>query len=256
MSSVSATYLKLADGRIGLRRFRDVNGGGPCLLCFPYAGGQSLAFRGLADCLPDEWSIWAIDPPAHGWAAGPPLDQVADLVALYLRYLPAELLARSTLLGHSLGGCVAFALARQLQSRGAPPSALVLSGTRPPGHLPEYESFLSLDDSALLRCLIEIGGVPADWASDPELFEMFKDMLRADFRAFESFQIEGQLEQVPCFSIGGLSDFVCRSHHVFDWTRYCAQCRVDFVEGRHLFIQENPHAVAQRLLAFLAPTRR
>jgi surfactin synthase thioesterase subunit len=108
-----------------------------------------------------------------------------------------------------------------------------------------------MDDATLLTCLIALGGVPADWADEPELFESFKGMLRADFRAFESFRIEGQLEGVRCLSLGGLGDEVCRSHHVFDWSRYCADCRVDFVDGRHLFIQSNPRAVAQRLVGFV-----
>lgn len=254
MNSSRPTYTKLADGRIGLRALRDSTGNGPRLLCFPYAGGQSLAFRGLAESLPNDWSIWAVDPPAHGWAAGPPLDQVEDMVAAYLEHLPPRLLYDSVLLGHSLGGCVAFALSRAVQSRMKAPPALVLSGTRPPGRLAEYESFLGMDDATLLTCLIQIGGVPADWAHEPELFQMFKEMLRADFRAFESFQIQGRLEMVRCLSLGGLADDVCRAQHVFDWNRFCADCQVDFVEGRHLFIQENPSAVARRLVEFL--TRR
>jgi surfactin synthase thioesterase subunit len=250
MNANGSAYIKLAEGRIGLRQFRDVGPSGPALFCFPYAGGQSLAFRGLADCIPPEWSIWAVDPPGHGWVAGPPWDSVEAMAEGYLKHVPRHLLSRSVLLGHSLGGCVAFAIARQLQQEASPPPALVLSGTRPPGRLAEYESFLAMDDPTLLKCLIQIGGVPPDWADEPELFEMFKEPLRADFRAFESFRIEEKLVGVPCLSLGGLSDDVCRSHHVFDWSRHCADCRVDFVQGGHLFIQSNPQAVAQRILGF------
>lgn len=252
MSSNAPKYLRLADGRLGLRRFHDEERLGTTLLCFPYAGGQSLAFRALADQLPRDWAVWAIDPPGHGWAAPPALERVEDMVDLYLDLLPGELIHGSVLLGHSLGGSVAFAICQRLTARGAGPRGLILSGTRPPGRLAEYESFLAMDDHALLRTLIQIGGVPAEWADEPELFGLFKDTLRADFRAFEAFAIEQPLTGVPTLSVGGLEDDVCRSHHVFDWTRFSEDCRVDFVEGRHMFVQTHAAGLARRVVEFVA----
>lgn len=251
MQQEKPRYLKLADGRVGLRRFRDDSASGPRLVCFPYAGGQSLAFRGLEEHLPPHWELWGLDPPGHGWAPGVALDSVEALVDLYLNTLPRELLAGAVLYGHSLGGCVAFELARRLMLAGAAPRALVLGGTRPPGHLAEYESFLGLDDSALLATLIKIGGVPAEWANEPEVFDMFKDTLLADFRAFESFTIRAPLVGLPVLAIGGTQDDVCRTQHLFDWLRLTDNCRIEFVEGRHMFVQTNPLGVARLVIDFV-----
>ena len=249
MSKPAARYDRLDEGRIGLRQFRQAQAGAPRLLCFPYAGGQSLAFRPLARCLPESWGIWAIDPPGHGWAAGEPLDRVDVMVRTYLRHLPEHLLHDVVLLGHSLGGCVAFAMAWQMMQHGQWPRALILSGTRPPHRKGEYESFLAMDDHTLLHTLIELGGIPPQWADEPEVFDHFKAAIRADFRAFETYEISEPMS-LPALACGGMQDVVCRPEHLMEWARYVNGCRVEFVTGDHMFIQHNAQAVAERICEF------
>lgn len=245
------TYLRFADNRIGLRRFRWPTGDAPRIVCLPYAGGQSLAFRGLAEHLPKEWGVWAIDPPGHGWAGGAPLAQVEAMADAYLGHLPLEVFSGAVLLGHSLGGCVAFALAERLIQLRRAPRALVLSATRPPHRAAEYDSFLSLDDQGLLDVLIQLGGVPADWAAEPELFAQFRDVVRADFQAFESFRLDGRRVDLPVLAVGAPEDVVCRPAHVFEWTRFCPSCEIEFVGGGHLFVQTQPELFAQRVASFI-----
>ncbi len=251
MANVGGRFTRLWEGRIGLRKFQDGSEAGPRLLAFPYAGGQSLAFRSLAKELPDAWGVWAIDPPGHGWSGGPPLDDISDMVDAYIEHLPNELLANTLLMGHSLGGCLVFALAQRLKATGIEPKALILSGTRPPHRKDDYESFHSMDDQRLLEVLIQVGGVPAAWADDPEVFDHFKEALRADFRAFEHFEITRPLEGMNVFVIGGLEDIVCRPEHVFEWSQFCPGCRVDFVSGEHMFIQTNAAMVARRIRSYV-----
>jgi external thioesterase TEII len=222
------------------------------LLCIPFAGGQSLAFRPLAEQLPPEWGIAAIDPPGHGWCPGEPLTSVDAMVATYHQHIPADHWNQVTLVGHSLGGCVAYALADQLDRAGLTPRALILSGTRPPHRRDDYDSFLAMDDPTLLRVLIEVGGVPAEWASEPEIFDHFKAALRADFQAFEDFKIPRPLPHIPTIAIGGMQDVVCRPEHVFEWSTVTPGCRIDFVAGAHMFLQTNPRPLAQRIVDFLA----
>lgn len=244
-------YERYDEGRVGLRCFRPAASAAPRLICLPYAGGQSLAFRWLAEQLPQAWGVWGIDPPGHGWAAGPPLDRIERLVDAYLQHLPAELLPGAVLLGHSLGGCVAFALAQRMLREGQGPAALILSGTRPPHRAADYTSFVGMDDATLLATLIEIGGVPAEWAQEPELFDHFKDALRADFEAFEAFEPGAPIETIPVAVVGGLQDIVCRPEHLFEWSRFCPGCQVDFLEGGHMFLQSNAATLARRIESFL-----
>lgn len=251
MSTAGGRFTRLCDGRIGLRKFQDGEEGGHRLLGFPYAGGQSLAFRSLAKELPESWGVWGVDPPGHGWSAGPPLNTIEEMVDVYIEHLPRELLADAFLLGHSLGGSLVFALAQRLKSMGIKPGALILSGTRPPHRKDEYESFHSMDDERLLEVLIQVGGIPSAWADDPEVFDHFKQALRADFHAFELFEISEPLEGMDVFVLGGLEDIVCRPEHVFEWSQFCPGCRVDFVSGEHMFIQTNAAMVARRIRGYI-----
>ncbi|MFO0949210.1 MAG: alpha/beta fold hydrolase [Planctomycetota bacterium] len=251
----NSTYLQCDDGRLGLRIFRDEVESGIRLLCFPHAGGQSLAFRSLAAELPVDWGVFGVDPPGHGWAKGPPLDSVDKLADYYMKWLPERYRTGCILLGHSLGGLVAYALASRMLDAGEPPLGLVLSATRPPHRRDDYVSFASMDDATLLRALIEIGGVPKEWASEPEIFDSFKGS-RADFLAFDRFGPPRPLSHLPVFSCGGMQDMVCRPEHVFEWSRYCPGCHVDFVTGGHLYLQEAPAVTSRRLETFVGTIPR
>lgn len=246
------TYLRYDEGRVGLRRFRSQQSGSHRLICLPFAGGQSLVFRAFAAHLPADWGVWAIDPPGHGWAGGTPLDHVEAMADRYLAHLPAELLDKAVLLGHSLGGCVAFAMAERLAGSPGAPRAVILSATRPPHRASEYDSFLALDDQELLDVLIRIGGVPADWAQEPELFAQFREVIRADFRAFESFRLDGRRLELPVLAVGAPEDVVCRPAHLFEWTRFCPASEIEFVPGGHLFVQTQPELFAKRVASFVA----
>ncbi|MBX3415087.1 MAG: thioesterase [Pirellulales bacterium] len=255
MNQSRAQYLRLADNRLGLRALGEAAAARRKLVCFPHAGGQSLAFRELTDALPDEWSVWGVDLPAHGWAAGPPLTDIPAIAEFCLAHLPGEILDGAILFGHSLGGCVAFEMASRLVERGLAPPALVLSATRPPHRLNDYESLARMEDAHLLETLIFIGGLPSDWATEPEMFDHFKGAIRSDLIAFENFRIERPLSGVPTLILAGLEDVVCRPEHSFEWSRYCADCQVELVREGHGFLQSQPGWIAERLFAFLGPAR-
>lgn len=256
MTQPRAQYHRLADNRLGLRALRDASPAGPKLVCFPHAGGQSLAFRELTEALPEDWSVSGIDLPGHGWAAGPAMSDIPAMAEFCLRHLPSDVLNGAIILGHSLGGCVAFELATRLVAQGTPPRALILSGTRPPHRLADYESFVTMEDSRLLECLIAIGGIPSDWSTEPDLFDHFKSAIRSDLVAFENFAIAQPLTAVPAMILAGTADVVCRPEHSFEWTRFCPSCRVEIVRDGHLFIQSQPGWVADRLLHFVGELNR
>jgi hypothetical protein len=44
---------------------------------------------------------------------------------------------------------------------------------------------------------------------------------------------------------------VCRPAHVFEWTRFCPSCEIEFVGGGHLFVQTQPALFAQRVVDFV-----
>lgn len=236
----NAAYTRLADGRVGLRRLRD--GAGPTVLCFPHAGGQSLGFRELAAQLAGGLAIYAVDPPGHGWAPGPASESIEELVTTYRAHLPPALLG-GVLLGHSMGGYVALALAAALPS---PPHAVIVGATRPPRRRADYTALSQLDDDALQATLDVPGSPPAI------LFEQFRDVVRADLRAFDRFTAPRMPLAGPLLAVGGLDDPLCRAEHMFDWRDHATRAVVDFLPAGHFFVQSHARAYAASIQRFLA----
>lgn len=250
MSRPLTQYLRLADHQLGLRTLRDAQSAGPKLLCLPHGGGQSLVFRELADSLPHEWRIWGVDLPGHGWIGGSPLVDVPSMAELCVRNIPTEILRGAILFGFSFGGFVVFEIAKRLAECGTPPPGLVLNATRPPHRLADYDSFVAMNDELLLSRLIEMGGMPEECATRPELFDLFKAAIRADAVAFETYTIASPLNEVPSLVLAGDDDMVYHAEHSFEWARYCPGCQVELVRGGHNFVQTQPRWVAEQLVKF------
>lgn len=224
-------------------------------MCIAHAGGQSLAFRGLAEALARAGvtaAVDAIDAPGHGWATGEPLASIDELAALYLTWIPAERLAGAVLVGHSMGGYVALALALALQERGTPARALIVGATRPPHRRADYPSLTELADDDLATALIGADG--AAGSEQAALFAPnlpFMRTIRADLLAFETWTAPARLLAAPLLAVGGLEDPLCRAEHMFDWAHLAAECRVDFVAAGHLFAQTAADAYAARIVTFV-----
>jgi amino acid adenylation domain-containing protein len=110
---------------------------GTALVCFPYAGGNAVNFRPMADALRGSGvAVFAVELPGHDLAAERepflPIDQV---VARVVAELDTELgrrgLTRVMLWGHSSGTALAVAAARALHERGVPVSRLFLAAQLP-----------------------------------------------------------------------------------------------------------------------------
>lgn len=106
--------------------------GGPALFCFHPASGLAWQFSVLQRYLPAEWSITGIQSPRPG---GPmqqcaTLDEVVDQHLVTLRQQQPH--GPYYLLGYSLGGTLAQALAARLEQQGEPVAFLGLLDTWPP----------------------------------------------------------------------------------------------------------------------------
>lgn len=243
-------YRRTPDHRVGIREMKPSSAGSPHVVAFPFAGGQSLAFRELSAALPAHWGLVGFDPPGHGWAAGPPLESVHAMAELYLRDCMDVFKDRPVLLGTSLGGCVAFALAALLEARGAVSSGVVLIGTPPPHQRDQYPALGSLNDERLIQTLVELGGIPAEWATQREMLDFFLPPLKADLVAFESFDTFDRLEQTPVLAVAGTEDDLCRAEHLNEWDRYASRLETRLLTGGHFLAQSDPALLAAVICHF------
>ncbi|MFQ5564846.1 MAG: thioesterase II family protein [Paracoccaceae bacterium] len=105
------------------------------LICFPGAGAGASVFRPWAGKVPAFASVLACQLPGResrmDEAPAGSLAGAADAIAAdYLAHRPAH--RPLVLFGHSLGGALAFEVARRLAEAGHAPSALALSASAPP----------------------------------------------------------------------------------------------------------------------------
>lgn len=101
-------------------------GGEPPLLLVAGVGGHVLIFRDLAGLLGPDQPVYGIQGIGlDGQEA--PLNRMEDIAARYLAEVDALALAGPvTVAGWSMGGVLAFEMARQLHAAGRPPHAVVI----------------------------------------------------------------------------------------------------------------------------------
>jgi surfactin synthase thioesterase subunit len=223
--------------------------GPPQLICLPHAGATAAVFAPLARKLTG-WRVDAIDPPGHGANRQPPARDFADLVAAYREQYAA--VAGSTagtvvLLGHSLGGLAAFRLTQLLEASGAPPTALVLSGTAPPEASPRLD-WHKMAESELVGELARWGSLPPELLENPEFVSYVTSLLREDARVADSCRLSASPPvDTPTYLLAGDADPLAAPASVRRWQSYLGRSEFQVLPGDHMFLFNSLDRTAQVL---------
>lgn len=163
----------------------------------------------------------------------------------------AELLAKEivpfldrpyVLFGHSLGGLVAFEVARHLRLADAPPpSALVIAATPPPHLNRPVRRLHDGSDEDLIAELRKLDGTPSEVLADRELLGLLLPILRADLAVMETY--EYRLDRpLACaiVAVGAEDDWLVSPSCLPDWGRHTtASVSVTVLPGDHFFLQRD-----------------
>ncbi len=140
------------------------NGTLPPFFCVHPAGGDVLGYAALARHLGPDQPFYGLQ--SAGLTGGRPLSDVAEMAAAYLEeVLRVQPRGPYRIGGWSLGGLIAFEMARQLRERGEEVALLaILDGAPEYGGEEESELRLLLDVAAYVENLSgrELGLVPAE----------------------------------------------------------------------------------------------
>jgi medium-chain acyl-[acyl-carrier-protein] hydrolase len=194
------------------------------LVCFPFGGGNSAAFRTWSRHLPADVQLLGVDLPGRGARFGEPMftrvDAVIDALAGQQGYLAQQ--GRLIFFGHSLGALLAFELARTLE----------LSGAAAPVH--------GLPDAQFLEQVQRFEGLPDEVLQHAELLEVFLPILRADFALSESYRCAAQTPlNCDLTVLGGTRDPMVDVATLEPWaqhTRARFDCRT--FDGGHFFLHD------------------
>jgi medium-chain acyl-[acyl-carrier-protein] hydrolase len=144
------------------------------------------------------------------------------------------------ILGHSMGGLLAFEIARSLRRHNQKmPRLLVLTACRPPHTIVIKEPLHKLPDAELISVLqARYGGIPAVVRDNPELQKLLLPALRADMQMIETYTyLQEPPLDVPLLVMGGTDDPAISASHLQEWQRYTTQaCDVRLLPGGHFFL--------------------
>ncbi|MBF4998067.1 thioesterase [Nocardia sp. BSTN01] len=203
------------------------------VIVFPHAGGSPRYFSPLARSLPAGIAMYGITYPgrdALGGVAAPPYltDLARDCAAAIRPLIDA---GPVVLLGHSMGGYIAFEAARDVERSGRTISQLVVSGAdAPPARA--AGSWHHASDSDLARHLGRFDSRTAQALSQPSLRRLLLPVIRSDYRLVEGYRaaaddtvhcpltvISGTTD--PEVDLGNLPMWKCHTSAEFRLRTYC-----------------------------------
>jgi medium-chain acyl-[acyl-carrier-protein] hydrolase len=226
------------------------------LICFAYAGGNAATFLPWQDQLDPAIEVCAVQLPGRGARLLEPAPTAFEPLVRSL----AEEIARLppmpfALFGHSLGGLLAFEVARQCALRQLPqPRHLIVSGCNAPQCRGASRQLHRLPDDQLIEELRAYNGTPAEVLANGDLMALMLPTIRADFALVDSYRYRPGLRlNLPVTVFAGTGDTHCQPEQVSAWEREtAAPCRVDWFDGDHFFIHDQQAAVLAHIGQALA----
>lgn len=213
------------------------------LFCFPHAGGTSESYRSWQRWFPEQIDLCLVHLPGRSKRLREPaFTQTAPLVKAIADRIVPELDVPYALYGHSMGATISFELARELFRRHiTPPQHLFVSGRRAP-QCPRTEPItFNLPHDEFIAELRRLNGTPKEVLENPELLELFMDLLRADFELVDTYEYHpAEPLSCPITVYGGLHDKEVSAETCNAWKEQTsASFDVRMVSGDHFFIR-NP----------------
>ncbi|MBA2283792.1 MAG: thioesterase [Acidimicrobiia bacterium] len=224
------------------------------LFCLPYAGGSAAIYRDWQAQLAGVAEVWPVQLPGRGGRLRERcIDAIDELVDRLVEAIGARTDRPFALFGHSMGGIVAFELARRAPDAfGRPAQVLFVSATPAPTMFgTEGSAVDALDDGALVDQLRRLNGTPDEVLRDPELLRLVLPALRADLRLCESYggPPPGAVLDCRVRVFAGTDDHGTDAAALDGWrATTSADCIVRHVPGGHFFI----HGSSGPLLRALA----
>jgi surfactin synthase thioesterase subunit len=215
------------------------------LFAIPHAGGGALMFRDWQGFLPKDIALQGVQLPGRqDRVLEPAFTEVKPLVQAICDALEPELDTRPyALLGHSLGGLLAYRVAVELAAAGAGPALVGVVGWAPEGFTTPPREMLEASEAELVGWLIGIGSLPPAIYADPAVLALTMPPTRADLLVCADYIDDGAKLSCPLVTYNGRSDPLMDETAVPSWRSRCevflGNCEFP---GDHFFIHD--HALA------------
>lgn len=222
------------------------------LICFPFAGGGVRVFRGWPSQFPSSLEILCVQLPGRGSRMNEaPITRWDRLLPELAGALQDFTDKPFAFLGHSLGGILAFEMARYFRRHGLPlPRSLFISACGAP-HLmvPPARPIHLLSNEKILERVSRWGGVPPEILNYADAVEIFTKPLKGDLALVETYRYQDEAPlPVPIEAFGGRQDLQVSEDFLLEWKRHTLErFHLNMVPGGHFFLEENPEGLWRAL---------
>jgi medium-chain acyl-[acyl-carrier-protein] hydrolase len=227
------------------------------LWCLPFVGAGAAIWHPWAGPLAGCAEVAAVRLRGRETRlAESPFTRLDEIVRALADRIGPQTKEPYALCGHSLGGLLAFEIARELRARGLPAArALIVCATRAP-HLPRLESDLHPLPAREFVAQIErrYGAIPPEIREHPEFIDLLLPAMRADMEAYETYRFTpGPPLDLPLLALGGTNDAIVPRASVMAWSAHTAQrFESHLIVGGHFFPQQKVGETTQLVRQFLA----
>jgi surfactin synthase thioesterase subunit len=223
------------------------------LLCLPCAGASALPYRRWQRFMPAGVEVVPLELPGRGSRLDEPYatDFDALIDELCAAAAPA-MTGRFALFGHSMGGLLAYGMARALHRRARPaPACLLVAASPAPSR--RASGGPERSEAELVADLAAKGGTPAQVLDSPELRQMALGTLAADYRLCARFAYRREPAMaLPIHVFGGRGDDVDPGRLDAWREETAAAFTLDWFDGGHFFFRGREADFAMRLAAHVA----
>lgn len=229
------------------------------MLALPYAGGSRHAYRAIERLSPKGLVWQTLELPGRGNRQFEPcFNTIPDMVAdLFILARGCVENGPYLLFGHSMGALLAVELARQISQNGQLPMpiGLVLTGRAAPSV--RYGRGLGqMTSRAFWATLADLGGLPTELTTCPDLQAFYEPTMRADVQAIEAYSYQPAPPlPIPMLVRAGDSEGISRDDLLAWQTETSYPLNAGFMPGNHFFILDHPAELLQQCRRF-AETQR
>lgn len=228
------------------------------LLCLPCGGASATIYARWRLLLPRWVRLVPVELPGRGARAAEPFScNIHELVEQLCLEHEHVLQTPYALFGHSMGGLIAYLMARHLQQQRKRLPSMMFASASPAPSTRAWRFAPRDSDEALLHDLHRYGGTPDDVLESPEMLRFALDALAADYVLCNSFeyQVAAQLP-VPLRVFAGRDDEI-RQEQLAAWRKETtASFALHWFSGGHFYLRPQEKTVVRLIEQQLAELLR
>lgn len=226
------------------------------LVMIPFAGGSVDSYKEISNYIEHNTNIQCVlyEYPGHGTRIVEELfENVEEVKEDCLEHIRTNVDDSDSLFifGHSLGALIAYIVTEQLGKEGNKVEGLIVSGMVPPD-MKKIENQVFDSNKDFLRNISTLGGIPEEILSDPDAVEFFGEIIKSDYKLYDSIQNKVEYIDVPMLACCGTEDTPFSKDLVSSWEKVTtSRFTIEEFRGDHFFIFNNVRLLRKNIIDFI-----